>query len=1069
MRIPGNSGSTVLGLDIGVQSVGWALLRGDGAEDVFGGLVGAGVRVFEAGVEGDVASGKDESRAAPRRQARLARRQFARRAQRSRRLYALLQEGGLLPAGGGRSGLEIHDALTKLDERLRSRWVADGGDRVGAHVWPYRLRWVGLDKPLSREELGRALFHLGQRRGFRSNRLTDADPKEDKEQGQVKAGIEQLGREMEAAGARTLGEFFAGLDPEATRIRKRWTARSMYEDEFSKLWSAQAAHHPEVLTEAYRKRVHRAMFFQRPLKSQSGLIGACELYAGRKRAAIALPVAQRFRMLQGLNNLRILEPDGRERGLSAQERATALSLLEQGDCTFNDLRKALGLKKPAQRQDKKTGEVRETPGYLFNLELGGDTRLMGNRTGEKLRAVFGGRWDSLRAAERSEVVDLLLCVETPEAMAKIGRRKYGLSEEDAWKLAQVRLEQDRARFSRQALADLVAGMEDGTAYMTVMQGLGGVGTVREPVELLEKVQTAVKGLRNPAVERALTQVRRVVNAVIRRWGKPDMIRIELARDLKRPRKEREQATKRMRDREKERQAASRQIAESGLGIDSRNRDAILKILLAEECGWTCPYTGRAIDMQSLLGPSPAFDIEHIIPRSRCLDDSFMNKTLCEANFNRSRKGDRTPWEAFHGDAEAYAGMLERVRRFGGGAAREKLARFSMNTEEVQERFGDFNSRQLNDTRYASKLAAEYVGQLYGGTVDAQGRRRVQTNTGEVTAKLRDAWGLNGLLNQGESFKTRDDHRHHAVDAVVVGLCGPGMVKRYAEASAHAPRHRSRLVVEVDTPWAGFVDEVRSVLNGMVVSHRRSRKVSGALHAETNYSPPRARQGEEVDASVRHVRKPLVAMSRGEIEAIVDPVVKRLVLEKLGGGDPGTVFADAANLPLMYTTRDGLAIPIRKARYRKRVTPLRVGGKRGAERHVAPGSNHHMAIVAKIGLDGKEASWEGHVVTMFEAARRLRAGEPVVQRDWGAGRRFVFSVSGGDCLEVDTKFGKGTLVRVTVISGNQIECRLINDARPMTVLRTLQGERIRLGVDASRKSHARKVLLGVLGEVYQCND
>ena len=229
-------------------------------------------------------------------------------------------------------------------------------------------------------------------------------------------------------------------------------------------------------------------------------------------------------------------------------------------------------------------------------------------------------------------------------------------------------------------------------------------------ELLPPVLDAVPQLRNPVVCRGLTELRKVVNALIRQYGKPERIRVELARDLKRSRQQREDLTKQNRENEKARDAARKKIAERlDCDEDAVSGLDILKVRLAEECNWECPYTGKPIAIEALMGKQSQFDIEHIIPFSRSLDNSFLNKTLCHHEENRDVKRNQTPYEAYSGEREQWQEIIARVKRFRGSAAHAKLRKFQQ--QKLDE---DFAARMLQDTRYMSRLATEYLGLLYGG-------------------------------------------------------------------------------------------------------------------------------------------------------------------------------------------------------------------------------------------------------------------------------------------------------------------------------------------------------------------
>ncbi len=356
----------ILGLDLGSHSLGWAILALDDRQQPHG-IQATGVRIFEAGKDASrdqILQGldKQKSRAAARREARLPRRQFWRRARRRYNVLKCLITHGLLPAPTGldlRQPADQHKYLTydkdhpdaPIDLQLRRR-LRDDVPPQQRHrweqVWLYELRASALERKLDALELGRAFYHLAQRRGFLSNRKTDAPEDEagkpkkkrkieiqsdanppmpdssgkDSSDGdkkaedtkKVKTAIEQLDKDMKAVNADTLGVFFARhIQPEEHRIRgpARWTSRAMYEHEFNKIWEAQKCHYPDILTESFREDLYTAIFFQRPLKPAGHMIGHCDLEPQRKRAPQGIPIA-RFRMVQKVNDVTVMDPGGRE-------------------------------------------------------------------------------------------------------------------------------------------------------------------------------------------------------------------------------------------------------------------------------------------------------------------------------------------------------------------------------------------------------------------------------------------------------------------------------------------------------------------------------------------------------------------------------------------------------------------------------------------------------------------------------------------------------------------------------------------------------------------------------------
>ncbi len=1051
----------LLGLDIGVASIGWEILGIDDTGEPAR-ILQAGVHTFDAGVEGDVESGRDEARGAARRDARMPRRMFWRRQRRRKKLLRLLQRHGLLPPGKIGSPQEIHEYLLAIDADLRSR-LNPKNDRVVSHVLPYRLRTEALDRKLTPVELGRAFYHLAQRRGFLSNRKS---LKKDEDEGVVNQGITELQSLMEKASARTLGEYFAGLDPEAERIRRRWTARSMYVDEFNRIWDAQAHHHPSIMTDALRKELFRANFFQRPLKSARRLIGRCELVPSARRAALADRLVQRFRLLQKVNDLEVTLPGQSPRRLSPEERAKLIEALSnQGDLTFAKIKSkdVLGALSSKPRALPK--------GTVFNFEQRDEEKkLPGHRTDEKMRVVFGERWEQMSDQERDAVVLDVLSFQNPDALARRAMKAWGLEQPMARALADTRLEQGYAAHSRRALRQLVARMEDGTPYATARRELFPESfEAVEPVDRLPPVLKWNSSLRNPAVARTLTELRKLVNEIVRVHGKPKQIRIELARDLKRARKERERFSKEIDEQTKARDfARARILSEAGVG--QPRRSDVEKALLWEECGGLCPYTGRSIPFASLFGKNPQFDVEHILPFSRSLDNSFQNKTLCYHEENRQHKRNRTPFEAYASNPDRYREVIGRVRGFQGRAVPAKLRRFEM--EKIPD---DFVNRQLADTRYASRLAGDYLALLYGGRSDAAGTQRIQISTGGITAHLRNEWLLNSILGQGE--KNREDHRHHAVDALAIALASPGLVAQLQRAAERASAEGRRLFARVQEPWPGFLDQAREKILAINVSRRQAKKIAGDLHEDTNYS--KEYQWIDKDGnlkSVRHVRKSVEGMSESQVEDIVDPVVREKVRAWVQA-QAGKTKKDVAPPPTIKT-RDGRQIPIRTVRIRKviSVTPVGLeptadGPKAGPRtRYVKPGANHHSVIVAVLDKNGMEKKWEDHCVTRLEAHQRKATGNPIIQKDWGPAGNFKFSLASNDYLLLKDQNGDDQLVRLLSLSEGAYEGRIHYDARMASEARKKGSDaRIHMTAESMRKRQARKVRVTYLGEIVPAND
>ncbi|MFA7185849.1 MAG: type II CRISPR RNA-guided endonuclease Cas9, partial [Victivallales bacterium] len=602
--------NTVLGLDIGTNSLGWALFK-QNTNGQIANFIDIGSRIFEAGMDGDISSGNAESKAKKRRDKRSIRRSIARRKRRMEKLKKALQQNNLLP-----DNAHFNESIEKLDEELLQKYSTETktqmpSKEILSHTLPFYIRARALDMRLTPHELGRALYHLAQRRGFQSNRKETSN----EDEGVVKQGISELREKIKEAGARTLGEYFAYINPTRERIRGLWTSRDMYIDEFNKVCDAQA----DSLSLELRKYLYNSIFFQRKLKNQKNLIGSCILEPNKKRCSWYRPEAQTFRLLQSINNLRVKLPDEPERELSSEEWPLLRDALEgisgkldkNGNLTFAKAKTLLSLPR----------------GSKFSVEEGGEKSLKGNAINAKLYGIFGERWKIFSEAEKEAVLMDIHSYEKDSALVLRAQNAWGLSKEKAEELANVRLPEEYCNLSLKAVSKLLPDMEEGLSYSEAVKKHYPEQFKADckTFALLPQVSEFNDDLRNPAVHRCLSETRKIVNSIIAQYGKPDLIRIEVARDLKKSNKEKKNLIKKNRENEKQREAAKRKIFNE-LKIENPSRDDVLKVLLAEECGWKCPYTQKCISINSLL-TEPQYDIEHIIPFSRCLDDSFANKTL----------------------------------------------------------------------------------------------------------------------------------------------------------------------------------------------------------------------------------------------------------------------------------------------------------------------------------------------------------------------------------------------------------------------------------------------------------
>lgn len=852
-----------LGIDLGTNSIGWAAVLLDEKGNACG-IVNMGVRIFPDGRE--ASQKKDplgpslaESRRVPRGQRRRRDRYLKRRSQ----LLDALTEYGLMPP----------DAETRAKIAKRD---------------PYSLRKRVLDQPLDPHDLGRALFHLNQRRGFKSNRK--AKSKDDNDEKQSREDLDALQRELREGAARTLGELLADLHEKHEPVRARpglglYPDRAMYENEFDAIREKQEP--LQSLSRDQWDALRDITFFQRPLKPVQS--GWCSLEGGERRAAKALPSSQEFRMLQEVSNLRVRAGAEPERPLNDAERERALSRLRSG--------KDIDLQKP-------TRDLGLPSGAAFNLSAGGRKKLQGDQATARLAKPFGKQWASLSLDERDDIVEHLLKEEETEPVLVAAVGKWGLSREQAKEVAGVNLPDGHVHLSTKAIRKMLPHLENGRRYdeAVVCAGYPHHSDFRSAEahdrlpyygEVLERDVIGADPnapatdepkrygrFPNPTVHIGLNQLRRVVNSLIKGYGKPAEIVVELARDLKANKEQRENYITQQRVNERGNEERRNLLAQVDVKPTS---ETMLRLRLWEEQGpehnRRCPYTGNPISFRMAL--SKETEIDHILPWSKTMDDSVNNKVLCMAEANRY-KGDRPPHEAFGQSVDGYD--YDAILACAAHLPGNKNWRFQ---PDAMERFADasgFLERQLNETRYLSRTARTYLAYLYDEK--AQGKMFVRVIPGRMTAVLRRGWGLEGMLRESAAEgKQRDDHRHHAIDAFVVANTTQGLLQQFQEAAVFAyaeAEERLTKLAQKNLPWAGFDrSEVKPFVNRMVVSHKPDHgtrsvgKSTGKLHRETAYGLLE----EPVDGPVPVVTrmKLSTAEKRADLEAVRDTALRRALL------------------------------------------------------------------------------------------------------------------------------------------------------------------------------------------------
>lgn len=808
-----------LGLDIGANSLGWCVYLLSEADEPYR-IKRLGSRIYSDGRDPKSLA----SLAADRRLARQMRRRRDRVLKRRHRLMQGLISYGLMPT----------------DEAARKE--LQGLD-------PYELRARGLDEKLTLYELGRALYHLARKRGFKSGRKDARDVESEKESGKIHAAIAKLQEQIESENCRTVGEYLARHHVNRRPVRARrspdgqyvlYLQRDMVKREFDALWDAQQPHHPDTLTEAARAWLKDTMLFQRKLKPVKP--GHCLFEPEEFRARLCSPLQQRFRILQELNNLRLVEGT-EQRSLTLEERNTLLNkLLETKELSFAKLRAAIGIK----RSDK----------LRFNLESEKRKGLKGDVVGSQLGAAecLGEAWYEFSEERKEELAGLVEATDdAAELTSLLMAEPWKLSQEKAEAVSKCRLPDEFGSLSRKALLRIVPELErEVITYDVAVQRAGYAHHSRfytgesfqrlpyygeilrgytAPADMAKNADERQYGkIPNPTVHIGLNQLRQLLNELVRRYGHPHQIVIELTREFGVSGKHRREIEKQQAENQERNRRYDAELEALGVRTNHANR---LKLRLWEELGKDdaldreCIYSGERFNKTLLL--SDEVEIDHILPFSRSLHDGVGNKVLCTRQANRD-KGNRTPFEAFGHSPGRYqwGDILARVERHFAQSENKGLRRKAqLFAEDALERFlgdKDFLARHLTDTAYLARAAKEYLSAICPPDF-------IWVSSGKLTGMLRGKWGLNRLLSEG-GIKNREDHRHHALDAAVIGICSRSLIQRMARSAKYAELHgQNRLLENLELPWPTFRDDLNASLRSVVVSHKPDHGREAALHNE----------------------------------------------------------------------------------------------------------------------------------------------------------------------------------------------------------------------------------------------
>ncbi len=829
----------ILGLDLGVGSIGWAVIRTDGESGEVKDIAGMGSRIvpLTAAETGDFCKGSGETVCHLRTVRRTARKMLDRFQQRRKMLGQLL----------GELGLNFDDSLLRLSPMALWQLRADAAS--GSEV--------------SAAELGRVIYHINARRGYRHAKDESAA---DKEKSEFLSAI--AGRDEEARKAgQTPGQYFAARLRESERttpsgarvytfrIKEQTFPRNAYERELHQILTAQQPRFPEILTDAAIRRIEETIFYQRPLKSCKHLVGLCEFESrmivgadGKRRlvgprvAPASSPIAQTCRLWEAVNTIELKNYRNRSRRrkggdspfplfgdarrqeyefrLTDDERQRVFDFLNTHDrLKTSDLFKILGLKK----DDGFSAQAHVVKGIKGNTTYMSLKNALDGVAGADDLLRFDIETEEYADKETGELMTRVSSSYLRQPLYMLWHTCYSISDRDELREALARKfgitdtavadrlfnidfrGQGYAGKSAKFMARIIPMLARGRNYSEACEDAGVrhsdylTREERENLATADSIPLLRKGeLRQPVVEKILNQMIHQVNAAIAEYGPMDEIRVELARELRKSKDERARDSQRNSRLEKQ----SKEIADliSDMGVKP-SKTKIQKYRLWKEAGERCMYCGQPVGIREFLAGAEA-EREHVIPRSLLFDDSYSNK-VCSCRRCNAAKGQLTAYDFMErqGDA-ALAAYIDRVGKLyeeyksskgKSGISKTKHSRLLTSRKDIPT---DFIERDLRLTQYISRKATEVLQTVC---------RHVGCSSGSVTDFFRRAWGYDEVLHtlnlpryrdagqtatveythkgqthteeRIEGWTKRLDHRHHAVDALTVALTRQGYIQR----------------------------------------------------------------------------------------------------------------------------------------------------------------------------------------------------------------------------------------------------------------------------------------------------
>ncbi|WP_300668676.1 type II CRISPR RNA-guided endonuclease Cas9 [Helicobacter sp. UBA3407] len=819
----------ILGFDIGITSIGWAYVEGEELKD-------CGVRIFtkaENPKNGD-------SLAAPRREARGVRRRLARRKARLNAIKRLLCK---------EFGLNLSDYLANDGELPKAYQTSK------EHKSPYELRTLALSQKLDSKDLARVILHIAKHRGYGNKHAkTGSDKDSGKVLSAIKVNETAMKDKYQSVGEYLYKEFYQKLRLESEKkgnnITKEFknvrnkkesyehcVAQEQVRAELELIFAKQKEF-GITFSENFESQIIETAFYQKDLKSFENKVGKCVFYDEPRAPKDSLSAIEFVALTRIINTLKNLEEKSKNLGIGEAYGKDKIQeilkiVLDKGEISYKKLREILHLDECILfAKDSKLD-------YTKGVQEAEKAKLIEFKNLKAFKKAMGEDFGKFSREELDSIAMDIALIKSKENLAKKLQNYSALSKEQVEALSNLNFAK-HIDLSFKALDKILPFMREGLRYDEAVKkaGLQEHRKHKQKGEFLIPLKDYEPYLANPVVARALSEYRKVLNALLRKYGNVHKIHLEFTREAGKNYDERKKIEKEQREHFEANQKAIQQCEILGLPINGAN---ILKMKLWIEQKELCVYSDRKITREHLLD-SKVLEVDHIYPYSRSFDDSYMNKVLVFAKENQG-KGNKTPFEAFGNDKEKW----DRILSLSANLPKQKQRRIS--NKDFKDKELGFIARNINDTGYIARLASQWTNHclkfenLSENEVSIAGEKgsknHLEVISGQLTSMLRHYWGLGN--------KDRNNHLHHAVDAVILAYTNNAMIKAFANFRKNQEENKKKFyakqIAESEykakkaffEPCKNFRQMVLDKVDSIFVSKPPRKRARGALHKETFYS------------------------------------------------------------------------------------------------------------------------------------------------------------------------------------------------------------------------------------------